>query len=93
MKNQTDYFDKIIKVLKDLKKDHPNVEVSRHYLLATDNNTFPLSDKDLYDYLIKYRSELYMNTISDEEILDLINNPEKLYTEDDWNDEDLDEEY
>lgn len=61
MKNQVDYFKKCIKILEELKQDHPDIEISKHYLLATDGANF-LSDKELYEALQKHRGELDMNS-------------------------------
>ncbi len=93
MKNQVDYFDKAIRAFRDLKRDHPDVELSKHYLLATDSNTFPLSDKELYYALMKHKSELDMNTLSDDDLQRVIEETEDLFTEiepdeeDEWDDD------
>ena len=91
MKNQPDYFDKIIKVLKDLKKDHPNCEFSTHYILATGSDGWPITDGELYRSFIKYKSELDMNTLSDEDMEKVIKETDDLFREVDLEDEDLEE--
>jgi hypothetical protein len=94
MKNQVDYFEKIIKILKDLKKDYPDVEVSKHYSLATDCSNFNLSDKELFHALQKHKSELDMNTLSDKDLDKVIAETDELFKEvesedeeDPWKDE------
>src|SRR5687768_11925410 len=81
MRNQIDYFEKVIRAIKDLKRDHPDVEVSKHYLLATDGSLYPLSDKELYTALQKYRSELDMNTLSDKDMERVISDTKDLFEE------------
>lgn len=80
MKNQTDYFDKVLKILKELKKDHPDVEISKHYALATDSGC-SLSDKELFTALQKHKSELDMNTLSDKEMEKVIEETDELFQE------------
>lgn len=87
MKNQMDYFDKIQKIFKDLKKDHPDVELSKHYLLATDGGGYPMTDKELYDALVKHQSELDMNTLSDKDLQKVIDETGELFEEVDWEDD------
>lgn len=91
MKNQMDYFNKIQKIFTDLKKDHPDVELSKHYLLATDSSSYPITDKELCDALEKYKSELDMNTLSDKDLQKVIDETDELFEEVDW-EEDLDTE-
>jgi lipoate-protein ligase A len=81
MKNQVDYFEKVIKILKDLKKDYPDIEVSKHYSLATDCSNFSLSDKELYHTLQKHKSELDMNTLSDKDFDKIIKDTDELFKE------------
>jgi len=68
------------------------VEISKHYLLATDNSTFPLTDKELYYALGKHKAELDMNTLSSQDLEKVISETEELFKEvesdDDWIDED-----
>lgn len=92
MKNQVDYFEKIIKILKDLKKDYPHIEVSKHYSLATDCSNFSLSDKELYLTLQKHKSELDMNTLSDSDLDKVIGDTDELFKEVDPEDEDIPED-
>lgn len=90
MKNQS-YFQKVLEILKDLKKDHPNCEISTHFILATDSESYPISDKELYQALVKHKSELDMNTLSDEDMQKVIEETDDLFTEVDP--DDLEEEY
>ena len=96
MKNKVDYFEKVIKVLKDLKKDYPDVDTSKHINLATEeyNGCF-LSDKELYTALKKYESELAMNTVSDKDLVQVLWDTDEIFKSgnyivgvDPYNDED-----
>lgn len=64
------------------------MEITRHYLLATDNNTFPITDKELYECLQKYKSELDLNTLSEEDLKKIIENPLYEESEDEWENDD-----
>lgn len=83
MKNQVDYFEKVIKIMRELKKDHLDVDISKHYSLATDCS-FSLSDKELFKALQKHKSELDMNTLSDKDMEKVINETNELFTETDY---------
>lgn len=92
MKNQ-DYFDKVLKLFRDLKRDHPDVEISKHYALATDCGSFSLTDKELYLALQKHKAELDMNTLSNKDLERVIADTNELFQEiepedqDDWHPE------
>lgn len=90
-KNQVDYFEKCIKILKDLKRDYPDVEISKHYSLATDCGNF-LSDKELYQALQRHKGEMEMNTLSNEDVEEVIAQTEDLFQEGEPEDEDWQEE-
>lgn len=79
--NNVDYFEKIIKIFRDLKKDHPDVDISKHYCLATDCSGFTLTDKELYHALQKHKTELDMNTLSDSDMEKVIADTEELFKE------------
>lgn len=81
MKNQMYYFEKVLKTFRDLKKDHPDIELSKHYMLATDNSNYPITDKELHYALVKHKSELDMNTLSDKDLQKVIDETEDLFTE------------
>lgn len=87
MGQQVDYFERCIKVLKKLKKDYPDVEISKHYSLATDCGDF-LSDKELYHALQKHRGELEINTLSMNDTEQIIAETEELFKEGEPEDED-----
>ncbi len=91
-KNQTGYFEKIIKILRELKEDHPQVEVSKHYCLATsEHGGFP-TDKELFLALQKHQSELNINTLSDKDFDKVIEDTNDLFSEVEADDEDPEEE-
>lgn len=96
MKNHVDYSEKVIKILRDLKRDFPDVEISKHYSLATDCNNFDLSDKELFQALQRHKMEMDMNTLSNEDMEKVISDTEELFREvepedeDSWQREELD---
>ncbi len=100
MRNQIDYFEKVIKILKDLKREYPSIEVSKHYILSTDNAGFSLTDKELFHALQKHKGELDMNTLSEEDMEEVIKDADSMFIsideeewdteEDSWNKEDED---
>ena len=81
----------MIKVLRELKKDHPHVEISKHCALATDSN-FDFTDRELFLALQKHKNELEMNTLSDKDLQRVIDETDELFKEieeeDEWSDED-----
>lgn len=83
MKNQADYFDRVIKILKELKEDHPDVEISKHLMLCTDAS-MNLSDKELFQSLQRHQSELEMNTLNDKDLQKVIDQTEDLFQETDY---------
>jgi ribonuclease I len=91
MGQQLDYFEKCIKILKELKKDYPDVEISKHYSLATDCGDF-LSDKELFHALQKHKGELEINTLSIDDAEKVIAETEELFKEGEPEDENWEEE-
>lgn len=87
-KNQVDYFEKVLKILKELKKEHPDIDISKHYSLATDCGGFSISDKELFQALQKHKSELDMNTLSDKDLEEVIAQTDDLFEEIEPEDED-----
>jgi DNA-binding SARP family transcriptional activator len=96
MKNQIDYFDKVIRIIKELKKDHPDVDISKHYMLATsESNGSFMTDKELYHSLQKHKTELDINTLSDKDLEKIISDTDVLFQEKDYafpDDEEIEEE-
>lgn len=80
MKNQVDYFERMIKILRELKADHPDVDITQHLMLATDGN-INLSDKELFHLLQKHKGELDMNTLSDRDLDRVIEETDDLFKE------------
>lgn len=78
MKNSM-YFEKIIKILKALKEDHPDIEVSQHYALATNDHGDFLTDKELYDCLVQHKTALDINTLSIKDISLVIEEGNQLF--------------
>lgn len=93
MKNQVDYFERCIRILKELKEDHPDIELSKHYYLAVDGQWYAMSDKDLYEALQTYKSELDMNTLSDKDLQRVIEDTEELFQEIDLDDDNPDDDW
>lgn len=95
MKNQVDYFERVIKLLKELKEDHPDVDVCKHLMLATDTN-LNLNDKELFSVLQKHKGELDMNTLSDKDLQKVIEETDELFQDVDYDealDGELEEEF
>lgn len=87
MKNQVDYFERVLIIMRELKEDHPNIEISKHYALATDSSNFNITDKELFLALQRHKGELDMNTLSDRDLERVIEETEDLFTEIDPEDE------
>jgi hypothetical protein len=87
MRNQVDYFEKCMKILKELKQDYPDVDISKHYSLATDCGNF-LTDKELYQALQRHQGEMEMNTLSNDDTEKVIAETDELFREVDPEDED-----
>jgi hypothetical protein len=90
MKNQVDYFERVIKIFKELKEDHPDVDITKHLMLATDAN-INFSDKELYHALQRHKNELDMNTLSDRDLEKVISETEELFQETEVEDEEIDD--
>lgn len=91
MANHVDYFKKCIKILEDLKKDYPDMEISQHYSLATDCGN--ASDKELYHALQKHKGELEMNTLSNQDLERVLSETDELFREIEPDDENPDDDW
>jgi len=89
---QKNYFNSIIRTLKDLKKEHPNQEVSNHIsgALADYQDIWGVSDKEFDFALNKYRATLSLDKkdIDDAYIAKIIKDGQNLDTILDDEDED-----
>lgn len=56
------------------------MEISKHYLLATDGTSF-LSDKELFHVLQKHKEELDMNTFNHKDLSKIEQETEELFSE------------
>lgn len=95
-KTQSSYFDKIVKILKEIKRDDPSTDISRHLFMAITEypeNLFYLEDKGLYELLREYQTELEMNTLSTEDLVEIIENDDIYNVLDDEEYEDEDQDY
>lgn len=81
MKNQVNYFEKVMMILRQLKEDHPDIDISKHYSLATDCGSFNLSDRELFLALQKHKNELDINTLSDRDLERVIEETDELFKE------------
>jgi|SRR5688572_25646405 len=81
MKNQVNYFEKVMKIFRELKEEHPDIEISKHYALATDGGNFSLTDKELFLALQKHKGELDINTLSDKDLQKVIDETDELFKE------------
>jgi len=71
--NKPNYPSKILKVLEQLKRDFPHCNLGRHLATALDEqDLWSLSDKDMFNYLDEYASELSMDKPHEDEELDNI---------------------
>lgn len=80
-----------------MKQEYPDIEVSKHYSLATDCGNF-LTDKELFHALQRHKGELDMNTLSSGDTDKIIQETDELFTEvdpdleqDDWDVEFIEE--
>lgn len=57
---KTEYYNEIVKLLKELKTIQPEVELGKHIATALDDydDVWGISDKAFYDSLIKYKAQL-----------------------------------
>lgn len=69
-RNSNESFRDIISILKDLNKTYPNQGVARHMHDATleYKNLWGLEDKELLIALTKYKAELDLNIVSEDEV-------------------------
>ena len=90
MKAQITYFEKICRILKEINKDYPNVDICRHINLAIADagELFYLEDRELYELLKKYQIELNMNTLSTEN-MELLISAEDMFSSEDEEDPDI----
>ena len=81
--NQINYFEKIVKILKELKKDYPTSTLGKHIALAMYDyqDVFSVTDREFSFALEKYQAELEINTVSDKEIEDIERTTEELFKE------------
>lgn len=80
VKNQTSYARKIFRILEELKETNPDIEISKHIVLATsDMDIFSMSDKELYMALQKHKTEMDINTLSDHDLKRAIDETEDLF--------------
>lgn len=74
-------------------KKNSNLQITEHCLLATDNNFFGLTDKELYQALDKYSSDLDSNPFT-VDMDHIIMETEDLFREvepdEEWDGEDYD---
>ena len=60
MKNQINYFDNIIKSIKELKKEYPTSNLGKHFdiIFGDYPNLFSISDKEMSHALDKYLANI-----------------------------------
>lgn len=85
MKKLTDYYSKTLKVLTDLKKQHPNFGMGRHIATAFSDygDTWGLSDKECFFALQKYKTQLELDideTVSEDYVQQIMKDAEDLST-------------
>lgn len=80
-----DYYEEILKLLKELKSLQPKVEMGKHiatFLEIGGYDLWILNDKKFYDSLLKYKAQLELFPASEE-----FENVDFLYTDEDEEDE------
>ena len=62
-----EYYDDILKLLKELKSIQPEVEMGKHIatILSDYRDIWGVSDKDLYTSLFKYKAQLELFDITE----------------------------
>lgn len=83
MKNQVQYLEKIIRLLRTLKKDDPNKDISSIISLSTDCKGLFLTDKELYESLKEYQYMLdtdYTN-LDRKDILEILEDTEGIFND------------
>lgn len=71
--NKPNYPSKVLKVLGQLQKDFPHCNIGRHLATALDEqDLWSLTDKDMFNYLDEYASELSMDKPHEDEELESI---------------------
>lgn len=81
-KNQKDYLARIINILVDLKESNPDIEITKHLILATsDFNNFEMSDKELYESLVKHKTEMDINTLSQKDLEKVLEDTDEIFSE------------
>ena len=77
------YFEKAQKILKDLKKNYPELSTARHITLAFSDypDMFAISEKEFCFALEKYSAELELDIVPNESIETIIASTEDLFTE------------
>lgn len=74
IKKNIDYFRKVISTLNELKKQFPKYNLGKHLATALDgHNIWALSDKEIYECLKNYKSELEFDIPhKDDDVEDII---------------------
>jgi len=70
------YYEKIIKVLREIKGSHPNYNMGKHLATSLDDveakHLWGMDDKELYNKLKEYQIALQMDVPHDESEIDKI---------------------
>ena len=94
MSKKPSCYNQCIKLLHELHKEYPSIELSVHIdtALAEYDGIWGISDKELLFALEKYKSEMEFNTVPEKEIEKIIEEGKNLETMF-KSDEDLSEDY
>lgn len=85
---KANYYNQAISILQELHKDHPTYNMGRHISTALDGygDVWGMTDKELAFALEKYKAELGINIVPEEDIDKIVNdglNLDSLFKEED----------
>ena len=88
---KADFYNRTLESFTQLKRDYPGSTLGRHIELAFGDysNLMSITDKELSEALDKYMSELEFNTLSDNDLDQIIKDGEEMF---DVNQDDSDDE-
>lgn len=86
---KTNYYNKVLSVLQDLKKDYPNQTLGQHLgtALSDYSDLWPLSDSEIFHALEKYQFEQDNNMATDEDVKRILQEGLQIDNPQYWDDE------
>lgn len=82
MGKKLSYYDQVVKLLCDLKKEYPNYLMGQHISTALGDygDLWNVTDKEFVFALEKYKTELEFNIVSDQEVDKIVKDAQDLTT-------------